>query len=263
MRCLKQYRQQVPVFRAEIDRLLAMPESARSDRLVVDTMGYVSRTIATKSVEQRMSLYGYERFESVARILGLFEIMRDLEGLSARSRPIVPKPSGAVWQAFRGTRESNACHTCPTHLQLNGHLPTMQTHNMGLKRHLVIEFANCILMPRSINEIDKIFDEQAGKSAFVEAAQVLLNERGAKWQEGIILFREGVRHFLEPVHDILFAPPGRHFAAQNQEHQEMVDMLAAYYEGIFLTPLNTSSVEVMLSQAAAEVGLEPSSTNKL
>jgi hypothetical protein len=252
----KAYRQEASAFRAELDKLLAIPEGARSGRLFVNERGHRSRSVPSKTHEERMTLYGYERFESVARILGIFELMRDIEHLETRRKPVEPTASPAVWQAFKGTEEFNACHTCPTHLQLNGHLPTMQTRNLGLQRHMVIEFANCISMPRAINEIDKVLDERAGKSSFIEAATVVLNERGATWQQGLAAFRDGVTEFLGPARELLFEDPKRSFVFRSPEDQQRVDMVFAYYEGIFLTPLNVHSVRAMLAMAKSEAERE-------
>lgn len=256
MHRVQNYRQQVPDFIEKIDKLLATLIQPGTGRKYLDPQGHRSRSVATESNLQRMNIYGYERYESVARVLGLFEVMRELEGFHSKVRSVIPTSSGAVWQAFKGTKDSNACHTCPTHLQLDGQLPTLKTSNIGLKRHIIIEFANCILMPRSINEIDTVFDEQAAKSSFIEAATVILNEKGASWREGTSIFREGVRDFLGPAHDLLFDPSSKAIAARSPEDQERVDMFFAYYEGIFLTPLNTASVENMLVQVKTEIGKE-------
>lgn len=253
------YRQQIDIFRKELAEIIKTPYAPKDPRLIIDKKGYQSRSITSKSDEQRMTIYGYERLESVARVYGVFQFLSRLEGLPSKAKPTIPSAAGAVWQAFRGTQDSNACHTCPTHLQLNGHLPTMLTSNAGLQRYIILEFANCILMPRSINEIDKIFDDRAGKSSFEKGAKVILNEAGATWQQALQIFREGVREFLGPAHDVLFDPSRGTFCADDGKDQVKIDMFSAYYEGMYLSPLNVSSIDSMMKQVENEIGRQVTS----
>ena len=249
------YRQQVEQFRAELDVLINTPPK-KSGRLYIDSTGDRSRAAPSKSMEEKMLYYGSQRFESVARVLSIFEILKNTETLYDRKNSVTPTSAKAVWQAFGGTLENNACHTCPTYLQLNGHLPTMMTSNSGLQRFIIIEFADCILMPRSINEIDRVFDEIAGKSAFIDAAYVVLNERGAGWEQGIDIFREEVRDFLGPARDILFDTSRKSYVACNEADQVRINMMSAYYEGLFLHPLNSNSIKALIQQVTKEVGCE-------
>lgn len=249
------YRQQVAIFRKQLDDIIASP-AKKSERLVIDKAGYQSRAVPYKSLEQRMVFYGTRRFETVARVMSIFAILRDSEKLYGRKRPVQPSSTGAVWQAFTGTQTDNACHTCPTHIQLDGHLPTLQTKNVGLKRHIIIEFADCVLMPRSINEIDKVFDEGAGKVSFLDAAEVILNERGMTWNQGVEIFRDGVRDLLSPARDILFDTSGKTYVARSAVDQARIDMVSAYYQGLYLEPINATSIDTLANQVKSEMGGE-------
>lgn len=246
------YRQNVVEFRNRLDTIIAMPK--KEYRIPIDTTGNKSRAVPFKSHEDQLVYYGKRRFESVARMLSIFEIIREAEKLDQQIKPVQLEATGAVWQAFRGTTESNACHTCPTHLQLNGHLPTLITKNRGLQRHIIIEFADCVLMPRTINEIDIVMDETIGKSAFLAASEVVINERGTRWQEGLDLFREEVRDFLGPARDILLDTTTHHFKANNSVDDIRIDMISAYYQGMFLTSLNTNSIDTLVTQVKSEIG---------
>lgn len=245
-------RQQVDQFRRQLNRILSTP--FLGERLFVDTTGNRSRTVPSKSDDHRIKLYGERRLESVARVLSIFEMLRNAENLHQRPKPIEPTSSGAVWQAFKGTSDCNACHTCPTHLQLDGQLPTLLTKSIGLQRHIVIEFADCVLMPRSINEIDKVLDEAAGRSAFEDAARLVLNEEGATWQEGVSIFREGVGEFLGPAREMLFDRSGKCYAPDSSKNKALIEVVSGYYEGMYVSCLNDKAIENLVRQAAAEMG---------
>lgn len=111
-------------------------------------------------------------------------------------------------------------------------------------------------MPRSINDIDKLFDETAGKYAFLDAASLILNERGTTWRDGVKVFRDEVRDFLEPVRDIVLDTAGTSYVAKDQEQQRRLDMVSSYYQGIYLTQLNPNSIESLVMCVEREMGLE-------
>lgn len=249
------YRQEVAQFRNRLNKIIATT-AQKDSRILIDTTGNKSRAVPFKSNEQRLTYYGTRRFESVARILSLFEIVRDSEKLHQRPKPVELETTGAVWQAFRGNSEANACHTCPSHLQLDGKIPTLITKNHGLQRHIIIEFADCVLMPRAINEIDIVMDEAVGKSAFLAACGVMLNEKGTSWQEGLSLFSEEARECLGPAKDILLDTSGRKFKSSNSMDEYRIEMVCAYYQGMFLTPLNTNAIENLASRIETEMGTQ-------
>lgn len=139
-----QYRQHVNQFRAELDNIIATPKKS-SRRLMIDPTGDFSRALPSKSMEQKMVAYGAQRFETVARVMSIFAILRDSEKLH-EGKKITTTPAAAVWQAFPGTKENNACHTCPTHIQLDGMLPTLKTKNVGLQTVIAYLLSNNVLI---------------------------------------------------------------------------------------------------------------------
>ncbi|MGH8547004.1 MAG: hypothetical protein ACRERU_00050 [Methylococcales bacterium] len=165
------------------------------------------------------------------------------------------EPHGAVWQAFQGTTTHNACHTCPTHLILDGQLPTQITGNRGLQRHMIIEFADCMLMPRSINNVDSAVDDILGRKVFAGAAERVLNEPGASWRDGLRVYRETMREVLGSVAELFNQPRGSGFQAGDAEVQEQLDILSAYYEGLFLHGENKIQIANFVVQVNQEMGL--------
>lgn len=245
------YRQQVAQFRQRLDALVTA-RTPGPGRELIDRSGHASRAIPFKNLEQRLVQYGHRRFESAARVLGLLEFIRDREALHARHRPVEVAAGPVVWQAFQGTRDDNACHTCPTHVQLDGQLPTLITGDHGVRRHLIVELADCMLMPRAINEIDMVVDEQFGRVAFVSAAGLVLNERGMPWQQGVAQLREDARDLMGGAFDALFASEAKTFKADDPADQLRLDMLSAYYEGFFLGPDPRGSVAQLITGVRSE-----------
>lgn len=247
------YRQSAAYFRHRLNSL-AVRGSAGSSRTYIDTTGNHTRRQPTRSVEEKLKVYGERRYHSVARVLALFEIARDTERLT---KPVVVESSGAVWQAYKDSSggANNACHTCPTHLQLDGKLPTLITRNKGLRRYMIVEFADCVSLPRSVNNIDSIVDDLAGRQAFVNAASLVLNKRDARWQQGLEAFREDMRGLLGDMAETIMRPPGPAYRASSELNQERLDVLLAYYEGIFLTSVASIRMDNFIRQIRAEMGV--------
>lgn len=247
------YRQSVADFRNRLNSM-AMRGGACGDRIYVNASGSRTRRQPTRSAEERLKVYGERRYHSVARILALFEIARDTEQLR---KPVMVESSGAVWQAYKDASGgiNNACHTCPTHLQLDGKLPTLITRNRGLRRHMIVEFADCVSLPRSVNNIDSIVDDLAGRQAFVGAASLVLNKRDTRWSDGLDAFREDMRGLLGDMAETLMRPPGPAYRASSELNQERLDVLLAYYEGIFLTSTASIRMDNFIRQVRAEMGV--------
>ena len=187
--------------------------------------------------------------------MAVMQIARETEQLHAHPHRIGVEACGAIWQAFSGTAESNACHTCPTHLLLDGQHPTLITKNRGLRRCMIVEFADCVLMRREINEIDIVVDDLVGRSAFVDATELVLNEAGTTWHDGLELFTKHARELLAPVQEILFNPTAGRFLADERADGVRLDALSAYDEGIFLTVLNPNEIEVFAGRVRAEMNI--------
>ena len=244
---------------APLDRklnLLAQQRTAPAKRIILDTRGIHSTSVASRSDLERFSLYAQRRHESVARTLALFELLRDREQLYAQ-RTLTVDHSGAVWQAFRGTHGAPACHTCPSHLNINSHLPTMATTSLPLRRHLIHEFADCMLMPVSVNAIDSIIDAEVGRELFADTAQMVLRERGATWQQGVDLFREGMRDHLPGAAEAFMSATPSGFVATDSTEQQQLDMAQAYYEGLFLHSSSSFGVTNFKAQVDREVQAAP------
>jgi hypothetical protein len=76
---------------------------------------------------------------------------------------------------------------------LDGYYPTLLTSNMGLRRHIVLDFADCMRMPVLINKIDRLLDDNAGWAAFEQGGSVILNSPGVSWAVGVGTYKEGMR----------------------------------------------------------------------
>jgi hypothetical protein len=246
------YRQQVSNFRARLERLLRVgsPEPG-SRRLLIDTTGNRTKRVPYGSAEELLALYAEARHHSVARILALFQIMREVERPRKRIGEVRVTPTGAFWQAYKGTEAFNACHTCPSLLLLDGLLPSKFTINLTLQRHIVLEFGDCMLMPRSVNEADIFVDEAVGRAAFAMAAEEVLNRRDLGWQDGLEIFRSEMREVLGPVGQLMMSSyepaPG---------DRALMDALNAYYEGMFLRKLNENEMRNFISQVLSGVNTQ-------
>ena len=243
------YRQQVADFRRRLEQFVSEQER-QPERILIDTTGNRSRAVPSRSEVERFTIYGRRRYFSVARVMALMQILRDAESLATRGKPIAVKAVGAYWQAFQGTNDSPACHTCPALLMLDSQLPTLKTENNGLRRHLIVEFADCMLMPQFINKIDRLLDDEAGWVAFAEAASGLLNEANRTWSEALTAYTDGMRQMFPEM--IAIIERDRHFADPEQNRQ--LDAMKAFYEGLFLTPLNLSEMRNFIAAVKAEMG---------
>lgn len=250
------YRQQTADFRSRIEKILQSGASSPGSRRIhIDTTGTRTMRVPFRTVEEHLALYGEARHHSVARILALFELARETERLFERAHRVRAEPTGAVWQAYHGTESFNACHTCPSLLLLDGHLPHQITTNRGLQRHIVLEFSDCMLMPRSVNEVDMFVDEAAGRDAFAVAAEQLLNQRGLGWRDGVAIFREGMRDVLGPVGELLLLPGGHDLQLADPADQRFLDVLGAYYEGLYLHKVSDNEMRNFVGQVRSEMGL--------
>lgn len=245
------YRQQVADFRKRLSAL-ADRQQAKPERVMIDTTGNRSRVVPSRTEEERFTIYGRRRYFSIARVLALMELLRDLENLPLKESSVEVKAVGAYWQAFQGTSDMPACHTCPALLLLNGQLPTLMTNNLGLRRHIVVEFADCMLMPQLVNKLDRLLDDVSGWEAFERAAFDLLNDRSRKrtWRDALTAYSEGMRQMFPEMiaiieRDVKFADP---------EQNRIFDAMKAYYEGLFLTPINVPEMSNFLATVKAEIG---------
>jgi hypothetical protein len=246
------YRQQVSDFRSRLDTIIA--GRIADKRVFIDTTGNHSRAIPFRNHEERLVQYGESRHHSVARVFALFEMLREHEHIDRRPQPVtVSGDAGAVWQAFKGNDTDNACHTCPALLRTDGHVPTSITKNPGFQRHIIVEFANCLLLPRSINKIDIVVDEAAGRNAFAQAGSIVLNERGVDWQQGLIAFKEEMRSAFNYVPEALL--DGREFRSSDESNQAILDTLTAYYEGLYLHSVNPIEIDNFKSLVDKETGV--------
>jgi hypothetical protein len=130
---------------------------------------------------------------------------------------------------------------------------------MALRRHLIVEFADCMLMPATVNDVDSIIDAEIGRELFAGTADVLLNERGATWHEGVEFYRDGLRAPLSGAMEMYTRPGASHFQAGNTERQHMLEMVEAYYEGLFLHSSNKFRIASFMEQVRREMaaGTQP------
>jgi hypothetical protein len=244
-----EYRQRVADFRRRLNDF-ASGKVPKGDRPKIDPSGRKTRVVPSTDDIQRFTVYGRRRLFSVARIAALFEIMRDSEDLTARAAKVKVNAQGAFWQAFQGTVDNPACHTCPALLMLDGYYPTLLTSNMGLRRHIVLDFADCMRMPVLINKIDRLLDDNAGWAAFEQAGSVILNSPGVSWAVGVGTYKEGMRDMFPEMVAIIGSKA--HFA--DPELQLQFDACQAFYEGLFLTSLNSGEINRYAAEVKAEMG---------
>jgi hypothetical protein len=249
-----QFRQRIAEMRARLDAIIAKDSThtVPEGRKHIDTTGNKSQTQGFKTQEGRLMAYAERRYTSVARVCVLLALVRDAPGLALAGATI--DHAGAYWQAFGGNKDFHACHTCPALLTFNGLLPTVLTTNRGLQRLLVVEFADCMLMPKSINGIDKLVDEQFAREAFVQAARHILDTPGAGWEDGMAVFDDWMGDIYENAREALFAMPVRH-SPRPPEQEALLDTLCAYYEGMEASRRNRQAIENFRREAMQECGL--------
>jgi hypothetical protein len=248
------YRQRVPDLRRRLDAIVRDDPKRPPDqgRKLVDTTGNRSRAQGFKTDEARLYAYAQRRYASVARILVLLEVVRDSPGRLLASPTV--EASGAWWQAFKGNDEFNACHTCPCLLLFDGLLPTQLTVNPGLRRMLVAEFADCMLMPRTINAMDKLVDEGLGRSAFVHAAGAVLNTPAMKWDRGLGAFDAQMADVYDNARAVL-SHPEPHRTPRPAEQEAALDVLCTYYEGMEAARRNRKAFENFRLEVLMERGV--------
>lgn len=148
-------------------------------------------------MEHRLMLYGRRRLGTVAREMVLLHEMRRFGALDGRARIDC---AGAFWQAFRGTNEQPACHTSPGLVLLDGLLPTVPVGSVVVKRHLVVVFGDCMLMPVAVNKLDSWLDETMGWAALVQAVEGVA--QGAEPVEAVQLYIDRMREVYASLRDL-------------------------------------------------------------
>jgi hypothetical protein len=244
-----EYRQQVADFRGRL-RDFAQGKVPAGDRPKIDPQGRLTSSVPSRTDAERFSIYGRRRLNSIARVMALFELMRDLESLPTRGKPVEVEAQGAFWQAFPGTTASPACHTCPALLMLDGQYPTLLTSNLGLRRHLIVAFADCMKMPVLVNKVDRQLDDKAGWQAFEQAGRRVLNMAGVSWQHGVDTYREGMRDMFPEMLAII----ERDVIFDDHEVQSQFEACQAFYQGLFLTAVNAGEMRGFVAEVRAEMG---------
>lgn len=242
-----QYRQQVADFRKRLTEF-AVGEVPQGRRVMIDTTGSRTRVVPGTAVE-RMSLYGRRRYISIARVMALLEILRDIEDLPARPKPVEVEATGAYWQAFQGTTQAPACHTCPALLMLDGNLPTLMTSNIGLRRHVIVVFADCMIMPALVNKVDRALDDQVGWTAFETAAAEVINGAGVPWRQGLDRYASEMRAIFGDMLTILNG--NAHF--DDSDLQEQFEAVQAFYEGLFMTQIHPVDMANFVTRVRSEM----------
>ena len=248
------FRQRIPELRARLDAMLATTatHALPKGRAQIDTTGNRSQSQGFKTQEARLMSYAERRYTSVARVCVLLALVRDTPGRALPNAKV--DHAGAYWQAFKGNADFNACHSCPALLTFDGQLPTVLTTNRGLQRLLVVEFADCMLMPKSINGIDKLVDEQFARDAFVAAAGHILQTPGSGWEDGLAVFDAQMADIYENCRTILFGTPIQR-SPRPPEQEALLDTLCAYYEGMEASRRNRQAIENFRREAVREIGV--------
>ncbi len=164
-------RQPVRDFHNRLTLLARTTQLEQGKRVLIDTTGHSSKVTPSKSLAHRLHLYGQRRLTTVARLLLLIQ-KAAADNRSLKTSEV--SATGAFWQAFRGVYDMPACHTSPCLLLFDGHLPTTPVKNLALKRHLIVNFGDCMLMPRAVNKIDSVMDDHIGRYALVDSAAMVL-----------------------------------------------------------------------------------------
>lgn len=236
-------RQRIQEFRARLDRLAQLAPAGPNERILIDTTGSRSRAGASRDLEHRLALYARRRLETVSHEMVLLSKMRDFGAVSPQTQVSC---AGAFWQAFRGTKENPACHTSPGLLRLNGLMPTIPTNNLAIKRHLVLVFGDCMLMPVAVNKLDSWIDENMGWDALTEAAVQVTN--GARPVEAVQVYIDLMRETYASVLDLSprelatiknsgpWLGPARKELSLEDDHQMAYDALVSHDEALMRGP---------------------------
>lgn len=261
-----QYRQQADRYRDRLTKL-AIGTLDHQKRPMVVTTARSKPLYPESDLQTRMTVYGRRRQSSVARVMALLSVIRDVEILPADTSQavisntnilqpattVVVNAIGAKWQAMTGTADMPACHTCPALLELNGALPTYMTNNIGLRRQIIVTFADCMMMPKLVNDADGSVDSSAGKQAFANAGSYVINNPGVNWQQGLLHYIRSMRDILGPAADVLFMSDNRHWQADTEALQIKFEAVVAFYEGLFLTPNPANEVNNFMIQVQQEM----------
>jgi hypothetical protein len=221
---------------------------------MIDGAGYKTHRVPSTTPDELLVMYGQARHLSVARIAALFETIRAVEGSDRPNKRLSVTPAGALWQAYKGNDTDNACHTAPALLLPGGKLPTLITRNRGLQRHLIIEFADCMLIPKSVNSIDKVVDDRAGRDAFAMMGEMMLNERGATWRDGRDLFAEEMRGMFGFIADAMGKM--HPYEPSDPSSRERLEAVFAYYQGLYLHTPTDIEIGNFQTAVTAEAALE-------
>lgn len=122
----------------------------------------------------RLRDYLNRRQQIVGKILLTAQKIR--ENPSQKIKTIEAK--GAFWQYCKGLANMPACHTSPCLIVFNQQLPHIFTSHPGLRREIILNFADVMLMPDFINKVDSFVDDSIGsKEAMVQAMHMLIFEK--------------------------------------------------------------------------------------
>ncbi|MFK7997101.1 MAG: hypothetical protein AB8B87_23405 [Granulosicoccus sp.] len=195
----------------------------RNVRVMIDTTGNRTRRLPGGDDYKRIVWYGQRRYLSACRIFALMDRLKTLENLAPG---ITVSHTDAYWQSVSGTHDTHACHTCPALLMVNGQLPTLMSSNTGWRHHVINTFADCMLMPKIINDIDGIIDSLEGRSAFRDTVKSLLDTPDKHWSDAARDYRELMREYFAPLSEL----------KHTDDHR--IEVLQGFYEGLFLTSAN-------------------------
>lgn len=212
-------RQQVNDFLKRLDALARNTRHEQGKRVLIDTTGSRSVATASKSLEHRLHLYGQRRLATVARLLLLTQ--KAAAGNPALKTMEV-SATGAFWQAFTGTDTMPACHTSPCLLLFDGHLPTVPVQSPALKRQLILNFGDCMLMPRAVNKIDSVVDDHVGRYALADSATMVL--QGAPPLEAAHAYARTLRELYAGLLDL--SPAELQQVQTSMTRPDRKDMLA-------------------------------------
>ena len=100
------------------------------------------------------------------------------------------------------------------------------------------------------NKVDRYFDDSLGWPAFEQAASTVLNG-GANWRDGVSVYTEQMRLIFGDMISIL----NRDYYIADPELREQFEACKAFYEGLFLTPINQAEMNNYLSSVRAEMNI--------
>ena len=121
---------------------------------------------------------------------------------------------------------------------------------MGLSRHIVVVFSDCMVMPVIYNRIDRYFDDDHANPAFVAAASQVLNN-GMPWRQALDMYTTRLRDLFGDMISIL----DRDYRCGDEELQAQLEACQAYYEGLFLTRINDNEIRNYVGEVRAEMAI--------